>query len=76
MTHPRYTLLRRDDVRRTVGHKIVIPAKGVAGVSDRMRSACGTVMAYLPLRALQGGIQRLCLTEGYSVLTRCSLLIH
>ena len=32
----------------------VIPAKGVAGVSDRTRSARETVMAYLPLRALQG----------------------
>jgi hypothetical protein len=38
--------------------------KGVAGVSDRMRSARGTVMAYSPLRALQGGIQRLCFCDA------------
>jgi hypothetical protein len=71
MTHPRYTLLRRDDFRRTVGHKIVIPAKGVAGVSCSTLHSRATALACKPVRALQGGIQRLCLTEGCSVLARC-----
>ncbi len=46
--------LRRDDVLSADGLKFVIPAQGVAGVSDRMRSARETVMAYSPWRALQG----------------------
>jgi len=37
----------------------VIPAKGVAGVSCSMLHARETVLACKPVRALQGGIQRL-----------------
>jgi hypothetical protein len=37
------------------GSPNVIPAKGGAEISDRMRSARATVMAYSPWRALQGG---------------------
>ncbi|CAM8667620.1 hypothetical protein MCEGEM3_01246 [Oxalobacteraceae bacterium] len=35
---------RRDDVRRSIGFKVVIPAEGAAGVSDRMRSAHAAVI--------------------------------
>jgi hypothetical protein len=35
----------------------VILAQGFAGVSDSMLSACKTVLACKPVRALQGGIQ-------------------
>ena len=44
----------------------VIPAKGEAGVSDRMRSARATALACKPVRALQGGIQ--CLSSHSSKL--------
>jgi hypothetical protein len=54
---------RWDDGRRSIGFKVVIPAEGAAGVSDRMRYARETVMAYPPLRALQGGIQWRYLTD-------------
>jgi hypothetical protein len=40
--------MRRDDVIEAVGSKTVIPAEGVAGVSDCMQSARETVMAYSP----------------------------
>ena len=50
---------RRDDSFKAGGLKAVIPAQGVAGVSDRMRSARVTALAYMPVRAVQGGIQRL-----------------
>jgi len=46
-----------------------------AGVSDRMRSARGTVMAYSPLRALQGGIQYLCFIYLHQAVRRCSSLL-
>ena len=71
--------MRRDDVARgddvsrvddvSIAHdlKIVIPAQGVAGVSDRLWSTRETVMAYSPWSALQGGIQRLSLTDGQRV---------
>jgi hypothetical protein len=52
-----------DDVIEASGSQTVIPAQGAAGVSDRMRSARETVMAYSPLRALQGGIQWRYLTD-------------
>jgi len=55
--------LRRDDDLEDINFSHVIPAKGVAGVSDCMQSARETAMAYSPWRALQGRIQRLSLNN-------------
>ena len=51
--------LRRDDVLSADGLKFVIPAYGVAGISCSMLHARKTALACKPVRALQGGIQRL-----------------
>ena len=50
-----------DGIATVASTTTVIPAKGEAGVSDRWRSARATALACKPVRALQGGIQRLSL---------------
>jgi hypothetical protein len=53
----------------------VIPAKGVGGVSDRLRSAAGTTCACLRECVLQGGTQTPNVLPLYSVLTRAMLAL-
>ncbi len=45
--------------------KNVIPAQGEAGNSGRMRPDRETALAYMPVRALEAGIQRLAFTAGH-----------
>jgi hypothetical protein len=57
--------LRRDDKFEANCSSNVIPAQGEAGVSCSMLHACETVLACKPVRALQGGIQRLCFIKEH-----------